>query len=96
VSIVGLHLPQGVVTYALPVEVFVTVIKNHLDHLILRKFKGQNVTMPPQYLRKCVDRLILVAQNSSLSLDQLQKRMFISWFHFDPGHKCFYRQCVYV
>ena len=39
-----------------------------LDHLILWEFKGQNVAMPPYYLRKCIDRLILVAQTSSWSL----------------------------
>ena len=30
--------------------------------------------MPAKYLRKCVDQLILVAQNSSWSLDQLLKK----------------------
>ena len=29
--------------------------------------------------------LILVTQNSSWSLDRLQKRMLIAWFHFDPA-----------
>jgi len=50
-----------------------------------------------KYLRKCVDRLILVAQNSSWSLDRLQKRTLIAWFHFDPGRKRFYsrRVCDY-
>ena len=38
--------------------------------------------------------LILVAQNSSWSLDRLQKRTLIAWFHFDPGCKRFYRRCV--
>ena len=52
------------------------------------------VAMPSYYLRKCVDRLILVAQNSSWSLDQLKKRMLITWFHFDPGRKHFYRRRV--
>jgi len=80
---------QGVVTYTLPAEAFVTGIKNldwwklsliawslrseALDRLILREFKGQNVATPPKYLRKCVDRLIFVAQNSSWSLDRLLK-----------------------
>ena len=35
--------------------------------------------------------LTLVAQNSSWSLDWLQKRVLITWFHFDPSHKHFYR-----
>ena len=80
---------QGVVTYMSPVEAFVTGIKNldqwksvliawllyseALDCLILWEFKGQNVATPAKYLRKCVDRLILVAQNSSWSLDRLLK-----------------------
>ena len=68
-----------------------------LDRLILREFKGQNVATPAKYLRKCVDRLILVAQNSSWSLDRLLKRTLITWFHFDPGRKRFYwrRLCDY-
>jgi len=98
---------HGVVTYALPVEAFATEIKNlHLgkssliawsphseafDCLILREFKRQNVATPAKYVRKCVDRLILVTQNSSWSLDWLLKRTLIAWFHFDPGCKCFYR-----
>jgi len=35
--------------------------------------------------------LMLVAQNSSWSLDRLLKRTLIAWFHFDPGRKRFYR-----
>ena len=68
------------------------------SRLILREFKGQNVAMPAKYLRKCVDRLILVAQNSSWSLDRLLKRALIAWFHFDPGCKRFSRQrlCDYI
>jgi len=68
-----------------------------LDHLILREFKGQNVATPAKYLRKCVDRLILVTQNSSWSLDRLLKRTLIAWFHFDPGRRHFYRRhlCVH-
>ena len=101
---------QGVVTYTSPVEVFATGIKNverwksslitwlllseALDRLILQEFKGQNVAMPAKYLRKCVDRLILVAQNSSWSLDWLLKRTLIVWFHFDSGCKRFYRRCL--
>ena len=101
---------QGVVTYMSPVEAFATGIKNFdqwkssliawllrseaLDHLILQEFKGQNVATPAKYLRKCVDRLILVAQNPSWSLDRLLKRMLIAWFHFDPGRKHFYRRCL--
>ena len=106
--------PQEVVTYTLPVEVFATRINKFdrrkssliawslsseaLDRLILREFKGQNVAMPAKYLRKCVDRLILVAQNSSWSLDRLLKRALIAWFHFDPGCKRFSRQrlCDYI
>ena len=56
-------------------------VKIVLDHLIALfwgswslDFKGQNIATPPEYLRKCVDRLILIAQNSSWSLDWLQKR----------------------
>jgi len=40
-------------------------VKIVLDRLILLEFKGQNVATPAKYLRKCVDRLILVAQNPS-------------------------------
>jgi len=99
---------QGVVTYTSPVEAFAIGVKNldrrkssliawslrskTLDRLILREFKGQNVATPAKYLRKCVDRLILVAQNSSWSLDRLLKRTLIAWFHFDPGRKRFYRR----
>ena len=102
-------LHQGVVTYTSPVEAFATGIKNldrwkssliawslhfkALDRLILREFKGQNVATPAKYL-KCVDHLILVAQNSSWSLDRLLKRTLITWFHFDPGRKRFYRRCL--
>ena len=84
------ELCQGVVTYTSPVEAFTTAIKNldwwkssliacslrseALDRLILWEFKGQNVATPAKYLRKCVDQLILVAQNSSWSLDRLLKR----------------------
>ena len=105
-----LHAPQGVVTYTSPVEAFATGIKNldrrkssliawslrseALERLILREFKGQNVATPAKYLRKCVDRLILVAQNLSWSLDRLLKRTLIAWFHFDPGRKRFYRRGV--
>jgi len=105
---VTIPLFQGVVTYMSPVEAFATGIKNFdhwkssliawllrseaLDHLILQEFKGQNVATPAKYLRKCVDRLILVAQNSSWSLDRLLKRTLITWFHFDPGRKRFYRR----
>jgi len=39
--------------------------------------------------------LMLVAQNSSWSLDRLQKETLIAWFHFDPGRKRFYRRCVW-
>ena len=60
--------------------------------LILWEFKGQNIAMPAKYVRKCVDRLILVTQNSSWSLDWLLKRTLITWFHFDPGCKHFYKQ----
>ena len=72
---------QGVVTYTSPVEAFATRIKNFdrwkssliawslrseaLECFILREFKGQSVATPAKYLRKCIDRLILVAQNSS-------------------------------
>jgi len=35
-------------------------------YLIPREFKGQNVATPAKYLRKWVDRLILVAQNLGL------------------------------
>jgi len=68
---------QGVVTYTSPVEAFAIGVKNldrrkssliawslrskTLDRLILREFKGQNVAMPAKYLRKCIDRLILVS-----------------------------------
>jgi len=38
--------------------------------------------------------LILVTKDSSWSLDRLQKRMLIAWFHFDPGRKRFYRRRV--
>ena len=92
------------------VEAFATGIKNldrwkstliawslrseALDSLILREFKGQNVATPAMYLRKCVDRLILVAQNLAWSLDRLLKRTFITWFHFDPSCKRFYRRCI--
>jgi len=38
--------------------------------------------------------LILVAKNSSWSLDWFQKRALITWFHFDPGCKCFYRRRI--
>ena len=101
---------HGVVTYALPVEAFVTGIRNlhlgkssliawslhseALDCLILWEFKGQNVATPAKYVRKCVDQLILVTQNSSWSLDWLLKRTLIAWFHFDPGCKRFYRRCL--
>ena len=93
-----------------PVEAFVTGIKNldrwksslitwslrseALDRLILWEFKGQNVATPAMYLRKCVDRFILFAQNLSWSLDRLLKGTLIAWFHFDPGGKCFYRWCL--
>ena len=96
---------QGVVTYTSPVEAFATRIKNldrwksaliawllrseALDHLILWEFKEQNVATPAKYLRKGVDRLMLVAQNSSWSLDRLLKWTLIAWFNFDPGHKLF-------
>ena len=109
-SLQTLPLHQGVVTYMSPVEASATRIKNldqwkssliawllhseALDCLILREFKGQNIAMPAENLRKCIDWLILVTQNSSRSLDRLLKRMLITWFHFDPGHKCFYRQRV--
>ena len=99
---------QGVVTYTSPVEAFATGIKDldrqkssliawslhseALDRLILQEFKGQNVATPAKYLRKCVDRLILVAQNSSWFLDRLLKRALIAWFHFDPGRKRFSRR----
>ena len=68
-----------------------------LDHLILWEFKGQNVATPAKYLRKCVDQLIIVAQNLSWSLDRLLKRMLLAWFHFDPGRKRFsrWRLCDY-
>jgi len=55
-----------------------------LDCLILQEFKGQNVATPAKYLRKCVDRLILVAQNSSWFLDRLLKRTLMGWFHLIP------------
>jgi len=64
---------QEVVTYALPVEVFATGIKNldrwkssliawllcsdALDYLILREYKGQNIATPAKYVRKRVDWL---------------------------------------
>ena len=99
---------QGVITYMSPVEAFATGIKNldgwkssliawslrseALDRSILREFKGQNVATPANYLIKCVDRLILVAQNSSWSLARLLKRALISWFYFDPGSKRFYKR----
>jgi len=99
---------HGVVTYALPVEAFVTGIRNlhlgkpsliawslhseALDCSILWEFKGQNVATPAKYVRKGVDRLILVTQNSSWSLDWLLKRTLIAWSHFDLGCKCFYRR----
>ena len=99
---------HGVVTYALPVEAFVTGIKNlhlgkssliawslhseALHRLILREFKGQNVATPAKYVGKWVDQLILVTQNLSWSLDWLLKRTLIAWFHFDPGCKRFYRR----
>ena len=107
----GAFYRQGVVTYTLPVETFATGIKNFdrwkssliawslrseaLDRLSLREFKGQNVATPAKYL-KCVDHLILVAQNSSWSLDRLLKRTLITWFHFNPGCKHFYRWHLYV
>jgi len=106
--LLGICSLQGVVTYTSPVEAFATGIKildrrkssliawslrsEALDHLILREFKGQNVATPAKYVRKCVDRLILVAQNSSWSLDRFLKRTLIAWFHFDPGRKRFYRR----
>jgi len=109
-SYLGNSNVHGVVTYASPVEAFATGIKNlhlgkssliawslhseALDHLMLREFKGQNVATPAKYVRKCIDQLILVAQNLSWSLDRLLKRMLIAWFHFDPGCKCFYRPCL--
>ena len=54
-----------------------------LDRLIPWEFKGQNIAMPAKYLRKCIDRLILVVQNSSwsLKLDWLLKKQQLSlWF----------------
>ena len=92
------------------VEAFATMIKNldrwkssllawllrseALDRLILWETKGQNLATPPKYLRKCVDQLILVAQNLSWSLDWLLKRTLITRFHFDPGRKRFYRRSL--
>ena len=79
----------------LPVEAFATRIKSldqwkssliawslcfkALDRLIIPEFKGQNVATPAKYLRKCVDRLILVTQNSPWSLDRLLKERLISF-----------------
>jgi len=42
-----------------------------------------NIAMPAKYLRKCIDRLILVAQNSSWSLKLdwlLKKQRLLLWF----------------
>ena len=58
---------QGVVTYTSPVEVFATGIKNldwwksSLITWFYGSSKGQNVATPAKFLRKCTDRLILVA-----------------------------------
>jgi len=57
------------------------------DRLILREFKGQNVATPAKYPRKCVDRLILVVQNSSWSLDWLHKTL-IAWFLVTSASTC--------
>ena len=47
-----------------------------LKHLIAWLFRGsdfKNIATPPQYLRKCVDWLILVAQSLSWFFDQFLK-----------------------
>ena len=98
---------QGVVTYTSPVEAFATGIKSldrwksslvawllHseiLDCLILQEFKDKS-SPPAKYLRKCIDQLILVTQNSSWSLDWLLKRILIAWFHFYPCRERLYRR----
>ena len=97
--LLAMSFEEGVFTYTSPVEAFVTGIKNldqwkssliawslcskALDCLILREFKGQNIAAPAKYLRKCIDQLILVTQNTSWSLDRPLKRMLTAspfWF----------------
>ena len=100
---------QGVVTCISTMEAFATVIKNldpqncpwSLDFsfqssrpLDLWGFRGQESSHGSLVWRTCVDCLIIDAQNSSWSLDQLLKWASIEWFHFDPSHKRFYRQHV--
>ena len=98
---------QGVVTYTSPIEAFATAIKNldrwkssliapfrcswSLDFTGVQRTKHGHASVVSKKVRWS---LILVAQNSSWSLDRLQKRTLIAWFHFDPGCKRFYRRCV--
>jgi len=62
-----------------------------LDFTGVQRTKRSHASVVPKKVRWS---LILVAQNSSWSLDRLQKRTLIAWFHFDPGRKRFYRRCV--
>jgi len=68
----------------------VKIVLNHLIALFWGSWlldstgvQRTNVATPAKYLRKCVDRLILVTQNSSRFLDQILKRTLLqvtSWF----------------